>query len=303
MLLVGLVTAAFATIEGIELLHASPKSETRPPAAASAEAMMHASHGEPMHSRAARWPFLLPVAVAAITIVFALGFYDGKQVRVKGTSDIAGATCWLNKDEPSMTTPLCCPGTGPCYLFQDVFHQLFCSLNGSLAIPLICWVLHVNTAALNFRKQDYARLLLIVAVLMFRMLVLYLSFEKIESWIAGPEPKTCWYSSYRRGNKCKETFDHADHVVLYMVNFMATASIELAAAFSRHPGRAPFKLGQRMLLGWCALLYCCVAYCMFFTAKYFHSPAETLVAWTIASVIVCFPMWHLAGSNIGNMFC
>ena len=57
MLLVGLVTAAFAilaTIEGIELLHASPKSETRPPAAASAEAMMHASHGEPMHSRAAR---------------------------------------------------------------------------------------------------------------------------------------------------------------------------------------------------------------------------------------------------------
>ena len=75
---------------------------------------------------------VLPTDVFSHTVPCS-GCYDGKQVRVsqnpitnpsqthhklitnqanlqvKGTSDIAGATCWLNKDEPSMTTPLYTP--------------------------------------------------------------------------------------------------------------------------------------------------------------------------------------------------
>ena len=102
----------------------------------------------------------------------------------------------------------------------------------------------------------------------------------------------CWYGHMRSGGTCAELYDFSDHEVLFMVSYLATAGVEAYAYFAS--GRAasgPAWIVWLVFVPLTTIYAIALTICMYRTAAFFHTPAESLGAWLIAFLCVSLPLF------------
>ena len=138
-----------------------------------------------------------------------------------------------------------------------------------------------------------------IGLMVYRSFVIYPIFNSIEDFLGlwgHTPPVLCSFGHLRQGGRCPTTtFDHADHVVLFLVHYLLISTIEwnytctlLRGRDQRRfndatTGRVSFR--QVYLI----LLNLTVVYSLFQTLTSFHSITESLVAWVIATAFVLVP--------------
>ncbi|CAK4629940.1 unnamed protein product [Aphanomyces euteiches] len=254
-----------------------------------------------MSSTKAPWwrdPFVVVNGGVSLMVVFCFFAHPLKYVRVTGDC----SSNWLFLGAPN-SPPVCCDRSNeaPCY---PGMHEMHIISTGQAA-----WVLPLTAVFFNFGVSVFLpsvpyrqvsalfnRLGLYFAIMVFRTVFLYILFNVIEHSLF-PRPKSCWYAKYRRNNKCLDGFDHADHIVLYMVHFLAIACFEwkILDKESAHPLKLLFLRGWLLLL---ALLAC---YGIYHTAAYFHSAWENVIGMLVAQIFVMYPLYSLAQDNLRQL--
>ncbi|RHY89378.1 hypothetical protein DYB35_001844 [Aphanomyces astaci] len=159
------------------------------------------------------------------------------------------SSTWVDVGHPSKE-PICCDTAGaggPCYSYMRELHTL-------------------TTGQVCMHRRALTRLTLYFLVMTFRTLVLYVFFNRIERALF-PRPATCWYADLRRDHKCIDGFDHADHIVLYMVHFVSISCFEWKALGME----ATHPLKRILLRVWLVAVITVACYGIYHTAHSFHS--------------------------------
>lgn len=232
--------------------------------------------------------------IALSTLAVSMGslIYRGKWVRINGPAvgqkeNLTGDTWWINSAEKNSNSVGCTTSWtlgedsgrhAPCpYPAATILNATFTSLSASLLIPFLIWFIHVG---IRPRKHDLKRLLSYAALLIWRALVLYYFLGEIveSTFDVAKRPPTCWYQHLRRKNACASNFDFADHVVLYVVNYLLVLESE---RFAHRSTKATDKDVWREILTTLFQLAC--VYSQLVTASYYHSPEESFVGLLVAT--------------------
>ena len=132
-------------------------------------------------------------------IIIALGInggaHDEKWLKVNTPPTLAeggGEECWIDRGDVN-SERTCCPsaaGRSPCNPLGEWLAGVLESNVGAFFLPLVPWLLHVNVGVVRLRehRHELRRLGLHVAILLFRLLVLWLLFDGIENAVVRPEP-------------------------------------------------------------------------------------------------------------------
>ena len=109
--------------------------------------------------------------------------------------------------------------------------------------------------------------------------------------------------------RCRDFFDFSDHIVLYLVHYIAPAALELAAIRSKIQARhlqyqqdSAIEFSVSGVIVYLAPVLVALSLFilslrgMWFTVLYFHTQLENIVAAAVATVCVAFPLSALAGS-------
>lgn len=136
------------------------------------------------------------------------------------------------------------------------------------------------------------RLTLYIAVMLFRMFVLYSFFNVIEDSFVRQSGSACWYQSYTDDDCFGRLFDFSDHIVLFYSQLLPIPLCETIYAWT-HPywgsRRVEMLIPILLLLGhgyWQWI----VATGSYKTAAYFHPPGEIVVG-LVVSGITAVPLW------------
>ncbi|ETV98726.1 hypothetical protein H310_08805 [Aphanomyces invadans] len=236
-------------------------------------------------------PFVAANAVIAAVVLFCFFVHPTKYVRVQGEC----SSTWIDVDHPSKK-PVCCDrlgAGGPCYPFMRELHTLT-SGQGAWTVPLAVLLFNFATTIflpkVSMRRVAaiFNRLALYFGIMVFRTVVLYIVFNRIERALF-PRPEACWYGHLRRDKKCIDGFDHADHIVLYMVHFVAISCFEWKAL-----GMEATHPAKRILLRiWLAAVFVVACYSIYHTAYSFHSAWESVVGMLSAQLFVMMPLYLL----------
>ncbi|KAF0721178.1 hypothetical protein AaE_010144 [Aphanomyces astaci] len=236
-------------------------------------------------------PFVVANAVIAVVVLFCSFVHPTKYVRVQG----ACSSTWVDVGHPSKE-PICCDTAGaggPCYSYMRELHTLTTG-QAAWTLPLAVLLLNFCTAmflpkvSMRHVTALFSRLTLYFLVMTFRTLVLYVFFNRIERALF-PRPATCWYADLRRDHKCIDGFDHADHIVLYMVHFVSISCFEWKALGME----ATHPLKRILLRVWLVAVITVACYGIYHTAHSFHSAWESVVGMISAQLFVMVPLYLL----------
>ncbi|KAF0682790.1 Aste57867_25089 [Aphanomyces stellatus] len=236
-------------------------------------------------------PFVVVNAAVALLVAYCFFAQPMKYVRITGECK----SNWLFLGTPN-NEPICCEtsNAAPCYAGMDTI-QFISHGQGAWVLPLAVVLFNFGatiflpTVSQRHISALFNRLGLYFLVMVFRTLVLYVFFNTIESAMF-PRPESCWYSKYRRSNTCLDGFDHADHVVLYVVHFLAISCFEwkVLGMEAAHP------LKRVLLRGWLFLLIAIACYGTFHTAYSFHTAWESVIGLLVAQITVMLPLYLLS---------
>lgn len=145
------------------------------------------------------------------------------------------------------------------------------------------------------------RFLFIVAIMLFRMFVLYLGTNEIEHSIVGTKSE-CWYSPHYRSSCHGANFDFSDHTVLYLGQILPLPLMEVIHQVSLSAARkSTINVSWLWLLVAMPYLYWIALREEFKTAAYFHPPMEIIVGFVFSlsvqlplAYLQCSPQWSTA---------
>jgi hypothetical protein len=109
------------------------------------------------------------------------------------------------------------------------------------------------------------RIGLYLSIMAFRTVVLYMGLNAVEE-VLFPQASSCWYSSLRKNGKCIKVFDHADHIVLYMVHFLSISCFE----WKMLRWESISVLRTLIVRLWLALVMTIALYAIYQTSSSFH---------------------------------
>lgn len=139
------------------------------------------------------------------------------------------------------------------------------------------------------------RALLYLTLMGVRTVVLYVGLNEIEKKVVrllyGNSSHSCWYAHLRHNQRCTAHFDHSDHLVLLVSHYLAISIFEWFALSIECPARSVKKAVLQL---WIVLIAGLVTYTLFFTASYFHTALENLVALVVAQVGIMLPLYLLS---------
>ena len=138
------------------------------------------------------------------------------------------------------------------------------------------------------------RLVHYVALMGWRTAVLYFLLNWLQGLAQPAEGTACAYSHWRPGGRCRENFDFADHVVLYVVHYVVVAASEISAAL-----RVPLHGARRLSIASSVALCAAASHGTWRTASWFHTRAEST-----AGLVVAFGFgaasFHASSSCVGT---
>lgn len=234
-------------------------------------------------------------------ILLARMLFEGKFYRLSGDCH----SNWIHpKDhelehESSAHALICCPSDffqttsdRPCYSGMHHLHVLS-SFMGAWILPLV--------VPLSWCAEDLdqpprlgphlERILRYLGLMAYRSFVIYPFFNWIEERLVSSFDSTCSFGHLRRNLTCPGAFDHADHVVLFLVHYLLISSLEWNYMLTQRPRSVArssvtyVQLRQVYLI----VLNLVVVFVLFQTLTSFHSISESLVAWVIAVTCVVCP--------------
>lgn len=107
--------------------------------------------------------------------------------------------------------------------------------------------------------------------------------------------ESCWFKEYVSKRKCINDFDFSDHIVLLIVQYVFIMVLELA--FIAHKLSLSNIHGSKWVYGLYYISLAAVATILmlsfrgiFFTALFFHTPAENIVALILALMFSFAPI-------------
>ena len=190
-----------------------------------------------------------------------------------------------------------------CVAAFDRFNKVLSS-SWAYVIPLVPWAL--STACDTAASMAHARRLMLYLVLfLVRMLVLYKALGWVQSSLQAPPGSSCWYAPYTKHSLClADQFDFSDHIVLYVVNYLAPAAIEVAYA---HTALAATGGGTWLryspAVGAACILSLITLRGLLFTCMFFHSPLESAVGLAVATLGVLLPLYAFAETSSWHGAC
>ena len=138
------------------------------------------------------------------------------------------------------------------------------------------------------------RLVHYIALMGWRTAVLYFLLNWLQGLAQPAEGTACAYSHWRPGGRCRENFDFADHVVLYVVHYVVVAASEISAAL-----RVPLHGARRLSIASSVALCAAASHGTWRTASWFHTRAEST-----AGLVVAFGFgaasFHASSSCVGT---
>jgi hypothetical protein len=139
-------------------------------------------------------------------------------------------------------------------------------------------------------------------LMLMRTFVLYVGLNEIERRLVrvfvGDHDHSCWYAPLRRNKRCLPHFDHSDHVVLLISHYLAISIFEWFALSIESPMRTVKKI---VLQCWILLIAFIATYTLFFTASFFHSAMENIVALLVAQVCIMLPLYLLSQDRFAKV--
>ncbi|GLD97905.1 hypothetical protein PINS_up006602 [Pythium insidiosum] len=249
--------------------------------------------------------FLVVNALLLVLVLYTSLRFPDKFLRVTGEC----STNWLRLgDSQENHRIVCCQENAssdgqeaPCHAGMSLAPVLS-SLQGAWIIPLTPLIFNYCTMILGpnatiFRVRVLVRRALLYLSLMFlRTFVLYVSLNRLESWIVtlltgAPHDAECWYQPLRHGKRCAARFDHSDHVVLFISHFIGITLFEWFALDVEIPDSTWSSVKKLLLRGWMLVVAGVATYTLFFSSAYFHTPAENVVAVLIAQACFMYPLY------------
>ena len=169
------------------------------------------------------------------------------------------------------------------------------------------------------------RLLIYVALIAIRTFGLYVGADVLEgyvlSWVTGNTPSTsdgahgltpggdeteCWYKGALKGYQkaamegqpdCYgRPFDFSDHVVLFLAQYFPLFVMEMLFWYAC----PSTKVGRALGYSWALYFHLIVLHNLYYTAVYFHTPAETLAGYAV-SLIIQLPVARVMCSTGGRV--
>jgi len=195
---------------------------------------------------------------------------------------------------PADAPPVCCIGDGkqpmPCAVSSWRRAEKFLSGKvGAWALPLVgpalSAVLGAAAGGAVLRAPLQRRVAVLLVTLAFRSVVLFELLNWAQRRAQGEAP-ACWYAAMRKDSDgCSTRFDFSDHVVLYALHFVLPSCLELLALRTESRG----GLHTALVGAWCSGLGLFALRAIFHTVGWFHTPAESLVGWSLAlaSCVAC----------------
>lgn len=195
----------------------------------------------------------------------------------------------------------------PCYTGMGL-SSVLASTQGAWVLPMtalifnyVAMILGPNASIPRVRVL-VRRAMLYLTLMGVRTFVLYVGLNQIERAVVrlvyGRDDSACWYAPLRRNRRCTPHFDHSDHLVLLVSHYLAIAIFEWFALNIECPVRCVKKTVLQL---WIAIVAGLAAYTLFFTASYFHTALENLVALAIAQVGIMLPLYLLSQDRFARM--
>lgn len=146
------------------------------------------------------------------------------------------------------------------------------------------------------KSQSVNRAILYAAIILVRSMLLYLVPLKISSFLFTSAEESCWAKGYVSRTKCQMGFDFSDHMVLFCVQYIFPATLEIYHIVSSHglifdnhsvPSRSAYGIARHLY--WIPLTASLVIIgvslrCMMFTMLFFHNAWENVFALMIVFV-------------------
>jgi len=215
------------------------------------------------------------VLVAASCLATLAGcIFGGSSKFIRLTPEPGCSTSWVDLADAT-ATPLCCPVQGGgALLCQSLSLRavgLLTTIAGAWVVPLV----PVLVSLISWRERQAAlhRLGHYIVLLAFRTFVLYAIVDRAEALLQPPETSACPYAHLRRSGLCKENWDGADHITLFVVHHLAVAVFEAHAVLVQ---RTSPSVLQAASLALSALTGCLACLGIAQTTAFFHSLSESL---------------------------
>ncbi|OQR81387.1 hypothetical protein THRCLA_11781 [Thraustotheca clavata] len=239
-------------------------------------------------------PFVAVNGIVAILVIYCSIASPWKYTRVSGPC----SSNWLDVRNPN-GVPVCCDDTfqPPCYIGMDELHSVTRG-QGAWIMPMVAVLINFGLTMFlpNVTPRHmtalYNRIGLYFVLMVYRTAILYGAFNIVEQAIF-PAESSCWYSRLRKNKRCINSFDHADHIVLYMTHFLAISCFEwkILRREKTH------LLKRRCLSAWLLCVMFLSIYAIYHTAYSFHSRWENLVGMVLAQIFVMLPLYLLSENH------
>uniref|UniRef100_A0A7S2V6Y4 Uncharacterized protein n=1 Tax=Fibrocapsa japonica TaxID=94617 RepID=A0A7S2V6Y4_9STRA len=234
--------------------------------------------------------------------------------------DTSCSSTWINILREGTTSECCNPSSkghgfplallpSLCWYASWGIVKVLTQLWAALLLPLLpimlsmsSTMISINMAKAETEKRCFAqrqacqkrRLGMYLLIIMVRTFVLYLLWDMVERQFFAASD-SCWYEAKRGTKGCKDRFDSADHVVLFLVQYLSILAVEATATAHEMADQRLVQLlswSYTVVLGGASLL------AIFGTAAYFHSVPETVVA-VVFSLVVWLPLYTiLSGAKV-----
>uniref|UniRef100_K3WXA5 Uncharacterized protein n=1 Tax=Globisporangium ultimum (strain ATCC 200006 / CBS 805.95 / DAOM BR144) TaxID=431595 RepID=K3WXA5_GLOUD len=253
--------------------------------------------------------FMVVNVLLLLLILYTSYRFPSKYMRVTGECE----SNWLALDSKQGSHEIiCCDAKNgfhgvPCYKGMDLTHVLS-STQGAWVIPMTALVFNYvamilgPNASLPRVRVLVRRALLYLFLMLMRTFVLYVGLNEIERRLVrvfvGDHDHSCWYAPLRRNKRCLPHFDHSDHVVLLISHYLAISIFEWFALSIESPMRTVKKI---VLQCWILLIAFIATYTLFFTASFFHSAMENIVALLVAQVCIMLPLYLLSQDRFAKV--
>ena len=145
------------------------------------------------------------------------------------------------------------------------------------------------------------RMILYFLIILTRTGLLFKGLNALQDHVQGEEETTCWYAHMRKNKSCRENFDFADHLVLFICHYVTIPTVELLATVSETKllsnfmtkEARPWKFGAYLSNLFSIAIIGLSLRSSFYTLSYFHSPLESIVGTALAITFVYLPTMYM----------